>query len=122
MAKGSTEEGPQPPKGYFTSKNEQESFLKNYNRERNPNDTQPTRAVKNETPEREPTPEPEPKSTTKTNIVANIFWFFFFVGLLWLSDVAGEAFPTPLDDIIYDTAIAILYGTLASFGVFTKRK
>lgn len=83
-------------------------------------DTQKTKAVKPDAPKVDSTPEPEKISPAR--IFTNILWFLFFVGLLWLSDLAGEAIPTPLDDMVYDAAIATLFGILSSIGVFTKRK
>lgn len=83
-------------------------------------DTQRTKAVKIDKTETQAAPEPEKLAPSK--IFTNILWFLFFVGLLWLSDLVGEAIPSPIDDIVYDAAIATLFGILSSIGVFTKRK
>lgn len=96
MAKNGPEEGPQPEGRYFT----------NYNSPKNPDETQPTGAVRAEKLEREPTPEPEKKPSFLKHatfflglaVLTYLYWFF---GQLSLG-FPDEYFATIFTVLIYN--------------------
>lgn len=43
-------------------------------------------------------------------------------GFLWLADVAGAAFPGPIDELIYDTIIMLVYGLFNYYSIPIRKK